>query len=97
MKKILGIVLALLAVASLVTFMVVKAESGYTKVLTAKVTRQDLSTIISGTGQIKPKTYVNVGATAFGRIVEPNDKEGALVHAGEVIARVENVQPEANV
>ena len=97
MKKILGIVLAILVVAGVVTFMVVKAESGYTKVLTAKVTRQDLSTIISGTGQIKPKTYVNVGATAFGRIVELNVKEGDHVHTGEVIARVENVQPEANV
>ena len=97
MKKIIGIVFALLAVAGLVTFMVVKAQSGYTKVLTAKVTRQDLSTIVSGTGQIKPKTYVNVGATAFGRIVQLNVKEGDQVKKGEVIARVENVQPEANV
>ena len=40
MKKIIGIVFALLAVAGLVTFMVVKAQSGYTKVLTAKVTRR---------------------------------------------------------
>ncbi len=45
-----------------------KQQSGYTKVLTAKVSRQDLATVVSGTGQIKPKTYVNVGATSFGRI-----------------------------
>lgn len=97
MKKIIGIVLAVLAVAGIVTFMVVKAESGYTKVMTAKVVRQNLATIISGTGQIKPKTYVNVGATAFGRIVELNVKEGDMVKAGQVLARVESVQPEANV
>ncbi len=97
MKKIIGIVLAVLAVAGVVTFMVVKAESGYTKVMTAKVVRQNLATVISGTGQIKPKTYVNVGATAFGRIVELNVKEGDQVKAGQVLARVESVQPEANV
>ena len=97
MKKILGIVFAVLVVAGVVTFMVVKAQSGYTKVLTAKVVRQDLATVISGTGQIKPKTYVNIGATAFGRIVELNVKEGDLVKKGEVLAKVENVQPEANV
>ena len=97
MKKIIGIVLAVLAIAGVVTFMVIKAESGYTKVMTAKVVRQDLSTIISGTGQIEPKTYVNVGATAFGRIVELNVKEGDHVKKGQVLARVENIQPEANV
>ena len=68
MKKILLIVLAVVVTAGLVAFMVYKQQSGYTKVLTAKIARQDLATVVSGTGQIKPKTYVNVGATAFGRI-----------------------------
>jgi HlyD family secretion protein len=97
MKKILLIVLAILVAAGLVTFMVVKQQSGYTKVLTAKIVRQDLSTVISGTGQIKPKTYVNVGATSFGRITHLYVKEGDHVKRGQVIATVESVQPEANV
>jgi len=97
MKKILLIALIVLVAAGLVTFMVVKQQSGYTKVLTAKIVRQDLSTIVSGTGQIKPKTYVNVGATSFGRITHLYVKEGDHVKQGQVIATVENVQPEANV
>jgi HlyD family secretion protein len=97
MKKILIIALVVLGVAGLVGFMVWKAQSGYTKVLTGKVVRQDLSTIISGTGQIKPKTYVNIGATAFGRITELAVKEGDHVTKGQLLARVENVQPKANV
>jgi HlyD family secretion protein len=59
--------------------------------------RQDLATVVSGTGQIKPKTYVNVGATSFGRITHLEVKEGEHVKKGQVLARVENVQPEANV
>jgi HlyD family secretion protein len=97
MKKILLIVLGVLVVAGLVSFYVVKQQSGYTKVLTAKLVRQDLATIVSGTGQIRPKTFVNVGATSFGRITHLYVKEGDHVKKGQVIATVESVQPEANV
>jgi HlyD family secretion protein len=97
MKKVLLIVLVVLVVAGAVVAMVLRAQSGYTEVLTGKVVRQDLATIVSGTGQIKPKTYVNVGATSFGRITNLAVKEGDHVKRGQVLARVENVQPTANV
>ncbi len=97
MKKILLIVSAVIVAIVLVAVFVVKQQSGYTKVLTAKIHRQDLATVVSGTGQIKPKTYVNVGATSFGRITHLLVKEGDHVKRGQVIATVENVQPEANV
>jgi len=97
MKKIILIVLAVIVVIGLVAGFVYRQQSGYTKVLTAKIARQDLATIVSGTGQIKPKTYVNVGATSFGRITHLFVKEGDHVTKGQVIATVESVQPEANV
>jgi HlyD family secretion protein len=97
MKKILLIVFAILVAAGLVTFMVVKQQSGYTKVLTAKIVRQDLSTVISGTGQIKPKTFAVIGSTAQGRITHLYAKEGDHVKRGQVLAVVENVGQEAQV
>jgi HlyD family secretion protein len=97
MKKILLISLAIILAAGLVAFMVIKQQSGYTKVLTATVVRQDLSTIVSGTGQIKPKTIMNVGATSFGRITRFYVKEGDRVKEGQTLATIENVQQEANV
>jgi HlyD family secretion protein len=97
MKKILLIVAAILVAAGLVTFMVVKQQSGYTKVLTGKIVKQDLSTVISGTGQIKPTTYVNLGATAMGRVTHLYVKEGDRVKKGETVASIENVQQEASV
>ena len=97
MKKILLIVLAILVAAGLITFMVIKQQSGYTKVLTAKIARQNLSTIVSGTGQIKPKTYVNLGATAMGRITHLYVKEGDHVKKGQLVATVENVAQQAQV
>src|ERR1700691_2372171 len=79
MKKIILIVLAVLVAAGLVAFFVYGQQSGYTKVLTAKLVKQDLATVVSGTGQIKAKYYVNLGATAMGRITHLNVKEGERV------------------
>ena len=97
MKKIILISLAVLVAATLVAVMVVRQQSGYTKVYTANVAREDLSTVVSGTGQIKPKNYVNVGANAMGRITHLYVAEGDRVHKGEMVATIENVQQEANV
>ncbi|HVW78572.1 MAG TPA: efflux RND transporter periplasmic adaptor subunit [Alloacidobacterium sp.] len=97
MKKIIIAVVVILAVAGIVALTVVRAQSGYTKVLTGKVVRGNLVSVVSGTGQIKPKTYVNVGATAFGRITHLYVKEGDHVKKGQVLATVESIQPEANV
>jgi HlyD family secretion protein len=97
MKKILLIALAVLVTAGLVVFFVYHQQSGYTKVLTAKIVRQDLATVVSGTGQIKPKTYMNVGTTSFGRITHFFVKEGDLVKKGQTVATIENVQQQASV
>jgi len=97
MKKILIIVLAVVVAAALVAFFIYRQQSGYTKVLTAKIARQDLATVVSGTGQIKPKTYANLGATSMGRITHLVVKEGDLVKKGQIVATVEHVQQEASV
>ena len=97
MKKIILIVVGVLVAAGLVAFMVYKQQSGYTKVYTATIARRDLTTIVSGTGQIKPKTYVNIGATAMGRVTRLLVKEGDQVKKGEIVATIENVQQQATV
>lgn len=96
-KKVLafsGVILVLIAV---VFFTVKRAQGSYTKVLVGAIDRGEVSSVVSGTGQIKPKTFVNIGATAFGRITHLYVKEGDHVHTGEVLATVESVQPAASV
>ncbi len=97
MKKILLIILAVIVASGLVAFFVIKQQSGYTKVLTAKIVRQDLATVVSGTGQIKPKTYMNVGANVMGRVTHFYVKEGDMVKKGQTVATIENVQQAASV
>lgn len=91
---ILGIVLVL-AIATI--FTVKRVQGSYTKVLVGKVERGEISSMVSGTGQIRPKTYVNIGATAFGRITHLYVKEGEHVHRGQMLATIESVQPAASV
>ncbi len=96
-KKIIIIVVIVLAVAGVTALTILHAQAGITKVATGKVVRQNLVATVSGTGQIKPKTYVNVGATSFGRITHLYVKEGDHVKKGATLAKVESVQPEATV
>jgi HlyD family secretion protein len=95
-KAIIAVVIVLL-VAGLGALTIYRGQANVTKVTTTVVTRQELTSVVSGTGQIKPKTYVNIGATAFGRITHLNVKEGDHVKAGTTLATVENVQPSATV
>src|ERR1035437_3641804 len=96
-KKIIIIVVIVLALAGVTALTVLHSQAAITKVATGKVVRQDLVSTVSGTGQIKPKTYVNIGATSFGRITHLYVKEGDHVKKGAILAKVESVQPEATV
>jgi HlyD family secretion protein len=96
-KKIIIIVAVVLVLAGIVVGSILHGQSSVTKVATGKAVRQELISIVDGTGQIKPKTYVNVGATAFGRITHLYVKEGDHIKAGRILATVENVQPTATV
>jgi HlyD family secretion protein len=97
LKKVLIISGAVLVVAGVTGFTIYRAQSGYTKVLTGRVVRENLVSVVSGTGQIKPKTTVNIGATSFGRITHLYVKEGDRVKKGQTLATVESVQAKAGV
>jgi len=92
-KKIILIAIAVLVLTGIIVGSILHSQSSVTKVATAKVGRQDLVSIVNGTGQIKPKTYVNIGATAFGRITHLYVKEGDHVKVGQLVATVESEQP----
>ena len=97
-KKIIittSIVAPVLIIAGLIFYFHWRAS--IVKVVTGRAVRQNLIATVSGTGQIKPKTYVNIGATSFGRITHLYVKEGDHVKKGDILARVESVQPEATV
>ena len=89
-----GIVLGVGLIAGIAVF---QSNRNVVTVQTGKVQRQDLATVVSASGEIKPKTYVNVGANAFGKITHLYVKEGDHVRKGQLLAQLENVQSSADV
>ena len=73
------------------------SKRGIVEVQTGRATRQDLSSIVTASGEIKPKNYINIGANAQGVITEIVVKEGDRVRKGELLAMLESVQPQADV
>jgi HlyD family secretion protein len=90
----LGGALFLLVVIS---FAVYESRKNVVTVQTGKVQVQNLAAVVSGSGEIKPKTYVNVSANAFGKIVKLYVHEGDRVKKGQLLAQLENVQSSADV
>lgn len=88
---------AVVLVVIIVTFTVHQGSKNTVTVQTGKVQRQDLSTVVSASGEIKPKTYVNIGANAYGKITHLYVKEGDHVKKGQLLAQLENVQSTADV
>src|SRR6266576_4591259 len=88
-----GVVLLL----AIVGFTVYQSHKNVVTVQTGKVQRLDLASVVSASGEIKPKTYVNIGANAFGKITKLYVKEGDRVRKGQLLAQLENVQSSADV
>jgi HlyD family secretion protein len=75
------------------------SQRGIVTVQTGRVSRQDITSLVTASGEIKPKNYVNIGSNAMmaSRIMEILVKEGDRVRRGQLLARLESVQPEAEV
>src|SRR6202046_933248 len=96
-KKVAIGVGAFLLLAIIVGLSVHQSSKNVVTVQTGKVQRQDLATVVSASGEIKPKTYVNIGANAYGKITHLYVKEGDQVKKGQLLAQLENVQSTADV
>jgi HlyD family secretion protein len=95
-KVVIGVVLAAAAVGGTVAS-VRWSQSAQVTVQTATVVKGDLTSIVTASGEVKPKTYTNLGANAQGRVMELMVKEGDHVRHGQVVARIESIQATADV
>jgi HlyD family secretion protein len=96
-KKIAIVGGVVVLLAAIVGFTVHQSGKNVVTVQTGKVQRQDLASVVSASGEIKPKTYVNIGANAYGKITHLYVREGDHVKKGQLLAQLENVQSTADV
>src|SRR5579884_491813 len=64
-KKIVIAIVVLLVLGGIITASVRSSQNNLVTVTTAKVVHEDISSVVTGSGEIKPKTYVNIGAQGF--------------------------------
>jgi HlyD family secretion protein len=95
--KVLIIVSALLIAGIGVYASTVYSKRGVVTVQTGKVVRGDLTSLVTASGEVKPKNYINIGANAMGTITDLLVKEGDHVRKGQLLAKIEDVQSEADV
>ena len=97
-KVVLGVTVVALAAGGVFAGMKYN-QRGIVTVQTGKVVRQDLASLVTASGEIKPRNYINLGANTMGaaRITQVLVKEGDRVRKGQVVARLESVQAEADV
>jgi HlyD family secretion protein len=90
--RILGAAAALLIVGGAVAGSVIRDNRKKVTVQTGKVSRKDLVSIVSASGEVKPKRYVNIGANVSGIIVDITVKEGDPVKKGQILARIDSTR-----
>ncbi len=94
-RRILGFVAAVVVLGSVVGFNLVRENRKRVEVQTELVTRRDLVSLVTASGEVRPKRYVNVGANVSGRIVQLSVVEGDRVKKNQVLARIESERFEA--
>ena len=95
--KITIVLIALVLAGAGIYASTVYSKRGVITVQTARAVKQDLTSLVTASGEIKPKNYINIGANAMGQLTQVAVKEGDRVKKGQLLARIENVQPEADV
>ncbi len=72
-------------------------NKGTVTVQTGPVIRQSLTSIVTASGEIRPKNYTNVLGEGIGKITDITVKEGDRVDKGDILLHLENIQPGADV
>lgn len=85
------------ALALVVGISVQRRRAGLPEVQVGKVKRQALTSIVTASGEIRPRHYVNLSAQSYGKITEILVEEGSRVKKGQVLLKLEAVQPAAEV
>ncbi|MGI9071319.1 MAG: efflux RND transporter periplasmic adaptor subunit [Bryobacteraceae bacterium] len=94
------ILLGLLVLVAGAVFASIKiSQRGVVIVETGKVMRMDLTSVVTASGEVKPRNYINIGTNAQNPapIVAIYVKEGDHVRKGQRLARLADVQPTAEV
>jgi HlyD family secretion protein len=91
-KRVIAAVAAVVVLGGVVAYNVNARNNSQVAVQTQKAARRELVSVVSASGEIKPKRYVNISANVSGRIEQLLIKEGDTVRKGQVLARIDSTR-----
>jgi HlyD family secretion protein len=91
-KRVIAVVAAVVVLGGVVAYNVNARNNSQVAVQTQKAARRELVSVVSASGEIKPKRYVNISANVSGRIEQLLIKEGDTVRKGQVLARIDSTR-----
>jgi HlyD family secretion protein len=95
-KKRTLLVLGIILVIGVIVLLNLQSQREKTvKVTVEKVKRQDLTSLVSASGEVKPKKNVEISAQVPGRIIKIGVVEGQEVKAGDFLLKLDSTQYEA--
>jgi len=95
-KILIGVIVLLLISAGVVAS-VRYNRRGVVTVQTTGVVREDLASVVTSSGEVKPRNYINIGAEFAGQLTAILVKEGDHVTKGQLLARIDEAQSAADV
>jgi HlyD family secretion protein len=95
-RKALIIAGVFLILGIIVVFNLRSRRESAEKVNVERAALKDLTSIISASGEVRPRKSVNISAHVPGRIVEIGVREGQTVRRGDFLLRLDSAQYEAN-
>ncbi len=88
---------AVIVIGGMAWYSIYKSNQDVITVQTGRVGRGDLTSLVTASGEIRPKNYTNVLGEGIGKITDIAVKEGDYVKKGDVLLHLENIQPGADV
>ncbi len=95
-KKLILFFLVIAVIAVIILFNLKSQREKSIRVTVEKAERQDLTSIVSASGEVRPKKSVNISSQIAGRVVLIGVEEGQQVKAGDFLLKLESTQYEAN-
>ena len=96
-SKLLWSLAAVAVVATAAIFVLRGARNSAIPVQTGAVARERIVQVVTASGEITPNNYINIGADQMGRITDLYVQEGDVVERRQLLAKLESVQPAADV
>ena len=88
---------ALAVLGTIVLVSVYEVNKGVVTVQSGDVIRQNLTSQVTASGEIRPRNFTNILGEGFGKITDITVKEGDHVRVGDVLLHIDSIQPAADV